>query len=310
MELDDYLTDFQRLKVNKKGDHESPHKPCMLLAVIGLAEAGQLEDNKIRFTHALLDRYFEIFSVVKTESDHANPYFPYFHLKSENFWYLQPLQGREAVLAALDSARTYAAVEENIDYAYLDSKLYDYLLNAESRFMLRDTLITRWFGAFSAQLHKLVSQDAYESNLRQIIATGEIAETAASFDKPTRDTAFRRIVTEAYDYRCAATGMRIVLPGELIMVEAAHLIPFSDTQDDDPRNGIALTPDLHWALDRNIIAPGPDLKWHVSKLVDSRIADNLPLIELDGKEILLPRDKRYWPRDHALARRLSELRRV
>ena len=71
MSLDNYLTSFQRLKVNKKGDHESPHKPCMLLAVIGLADAGQLDENRIRFSHALIDRYLEIFSVVKTEADHV-----------------------------------------------------------------------------------------------------------------------------------------------------------------------------------------------------------------------------------------------
>ena len=28
------------------------------------------------------------------------------------------------------------------------------------------------------------------------------------------------------------------------MVEAAHLHPFAEAGDDDPRNGIALTPDL------------------------------------------------------------------
>lgn len=131
---------------------------------------------------------------------------------------------------------------------------------------------------------------------------------STTYDKPTRDTAFRRIVTEAYDYRCAASRIRIVLPGELIMVEAAHLIPFSETQDDDPRNGIALTPDLHWALDRNIIAPGPDLKWHVSNLVGLRIADNEPLIALDSKDLLLPRDKRFWPRDDALNHRITMLK--
>jgi putative restriction endonuclease len=62
-------------------------------------------------------------------------------------------------------------------------------------------------------------------------------------------------------------------------VEAAHLIPFSESHDDDPRNGIALAPTLHWALDRYLIAPGPDYKWHVSPVLDSRIRDNTELLE-------------------------------
>ena len=61
--------------------------------------------------------------------------------------------------------------------------------------------------------------------------------------------AFRRIVSENYDYRCAASGWRIILPEGRVMVEAAHLIPFAETRDDDPRNGIALAPTFHWALD-------------------------------------------------------------
>ena len=61
--------------------------------------------------------------------------------------------------------------------------------------------------------------------------------------------AFRRIVSENYDYRCAASGWRIILPEGRVMVQAAHLIPFAETRDDDPRNGIALAPTFHWALD-------------------------------------------------------------
>jgi len=61
-------------------------------------------------------------------------------------------------------------------------------------------------------------------------------------------------------------------------------------------------------LDRHLIAPGPDYKWRVSKRVDERIADNRPLIELAGRELLLPKDKRGWPRKDACERRMAMLR--
>jgi len=54
---------------------------------------------------------------------------------------------------------------------------------------------------------------------------------------------------------------------------SAHLHPFAEAGDDDPRNGIALTPDMHCAMDRHLIAPGPDLRWHVSARLDRRIPD-------------------------------------
>jgi putative restriction endonuclease len=92
------------------------------------------------------------------------------------------------------------------------------------------------------------------------------------------------------------------------MAEAAHLIPFSESGDDDPRNGIALAPSYHWALDRNLIAPGPDLRWHVSKMLDSRVRDNAALLDLDGKHVLFPPNAKYRPREDALSYRLEHLR--
>ena len=40
-------------------------------------------------------------------------------------------------------------------------------------------------------------------------------------------------------YRCAACGLRF-LYDEITIIDAAHLIPFSETHDDSPQNGMAL----------------------------------------------------------------------
>jgi hypothetical protein len=45
MDLEEFATAFTKLRVNKN----SPHKPCMLLAVLDLAEAGALANNEIRY---------------------------------------------------------------------------------------------------------------------------------------------------------------------------------------------------------------------------------------------------------------------
>jgi len=308
MSLETYIERFQKLRVNKRGGHESPHKPSMLLAVFGLSEAGVLRENRIAFLPPLLDRYLQIFDVVRDESDQPNPYFPFFHLESDRFWHLKAVAGREAVLEAMDSARSFGAVQDNIKYAYLDAELYQYLLDPESREQLRRLLIARWFGSKAGALNRLREDDRYEKGLRARVEEGVAEELAGDYERAARDTAFRRVVTQAYDYRCAASGLRLVLPGDLVMVQAAHLIPFSEGQDDDPRNGLALTPDFHWAMDRGILAPGPDMKWHVSKLVDARIADNRILMSLDNKGLILPRDKRFWPREDALAKRILMLK--
>lgn len=308
--LDRYLRAFRSLNVNRTGGRPSPHKPCMLLAMLGLAEAGDLERNEIRFDPALLERYAKFFEAVRSETDRLNPNFPFFHLSSEGFWHLKPLPGREAVVASMDSARSAGAITDNIAYAFLDPELHSLVLKEESRTALREELVVAWFGSYRAQLEQVLQEERgsnrYETVLRDS-AVGKVKYLGEMPPDPVRSAAFRRIVSEIYDYRCAASGWRIILPDSRVMVEAAHLIPFAESHDDDPRNGLALVPSFHWALDARVIAPGPDHLWHVSKALDERIADNKPLLDLKGKPVMLPKEKSLWPKQEALEWRLGHL---
>ena len=82
--LEYYLRAFSQLKVNRANGRFSPHKPCMLLALLGLAEADNLTGNVIEFAPPLLERYARVFEVVRGETDHANPYFPFFICRAIN----------------------------------------------------------------------------------------------------------------------------------------------------------------------------------------------------------------------------------
>ena len=175
---------------------------------------------------------------------------------------------------------------------------------------MREHLIRRWFPDYQEALNNKLAfhrdSNSYERALREAVA-GEPVVSEAPPVRSVRDSAFRRLVLEAYDYRCAASGWRLIVPESHILVQAAHLIPHSESQDDDPRNGIALTPNFHWALDQHIIAPGPDMKWHLSKVIDKRIPDNQPLIELEGKAVIRPTKRSMLPRKDALEWRLERL---
>ncbi|WP_200797117.1 HNH endonuclease [Rubritalea squalenifaciens] len=59
----------------------------------------------------------------------------------------------------------------------------------------------------------------------------------------------------------APCGLRIRLPGGHTVVDTAHIIPFAESQDDHPRNGIALCKNHHRAMDRSLIASNPDMIW-------------------------------------------------
>ena len=308
--IEHYVNAFSRLNVNRSRGRTSPHKPVMLLAVLELAESGLLPENRICYTPQLLERFRAYFEVVQQQGDACNPYFPFFHLKSERFWHLQPLPGREYLLTTMRTVRGPSAITDNIACACLDDDLFALLQSKSDRAVLRQALIDTWFFQSSEVIKTVTAEQRqinnYEYSLQQQVEHKAALEPA-SYVRKVRDAAFSRIVREAYDYRCAASGWRVILPDGGVLVEAAHLIPHAETQDDDPRNGIALAPNYHWALDHNILAPGSDLKWHVSQVLDRRNRDYQELIDIDNQPVLLPRDRKYYPRMDALKLRIKRL---
>lgn len=315
MSLVSFADRFRRLNVNVAHGRASPHKICMLLAVLDLARGGALRQNRIEYAPPLLERYAMYFEAVRSEGDHPNPHFPFFHLAGrlrgggESFWHLQPRPGRESVLDSMGTARTSRQVTENIDHAFLDPELFELVQDPTAVDALSAVLSETWFDRGLQDLDAVVGRtraiNHYERLLRAPSGSALIAaETVPCY---IRDPAFRRVVTEIYDFRCAATGLRLVLPDGAAMVEAAHIHPFSEAGDDDPRNGLALTPDMHWALDRHLIAPDTNFRWRVSPALDPRIPDYRVLTALEGKPLFLPREARMYPKREAIEWRLSKL---
>src|SRR5690554_2635416 len=312
MALDHYSKVFKTLKLafNRKTKRPSPHKVCMLLAVLDQAEAGLLTQNQVIYGPDLLDRYLNYFNAVRTEYDHPNPYLPFFHLESSGFWHLTPIPGREQAAAALRSARSNSDITQNFEYVRLNDDLFELLMDASARETLGNGLAQHWFDRGFQEISRIRDTNRqisiYEFQLRH---QSQLRQTQIKEVPPNyiRDPAFRRVVIEAYDFRCSATGWRIILPDSRVMVEAAHIVPFAENQNDDPRNGLALTPSFHWALDAGAIAPGPDFKWHVSKRIDRRFPENKLLCDLDGTSLILPKNRNYWPKEEWLEWRYSRL---
>ena len=89
----------------------------------------------------------------------------------------------------------------------------------------------------------------------------------------TRNASFRRLVLQAYDHRCAVTGLQLKL------VDAAHLLPVgAPGSTDHVTNGIALSPTYHRAYDRGLIFF--DAKYNLQ--LNGRKAAELHSLGLDG----------------------------
>lgn len=90
-----------------------------------------------------------------------------------------------------------------------------------------------------------------------------VAEDQLAFDRPIveqlvnrkfRDRVFATQVRDAYDSRCAITGLKIINGGGRAEMEAAHIRPVAQLGPDSVRNGLALSRTVHWMFDRGLIS--------------------------------------------------------
>jgi hypothetical protein len=114
-----------------------------------------------------------------------------------------------------------------------------------------------------------------------------------------RRAAFSEIVLGNYGYTCAVTGQRFHSP-EHTEAAAAHIIGKKELGTDDPRNGIALSQSAHWAFDKGIFTVTDQFEVLVNPKARSANVAAFPLLELDRRPILLPKDLQYRPHPEAL----------
>lgn len=133
-----YAQQFRNLTVDKAHGPPAVHKPCMLLAVLDLAERGHLVGNKVRYEDTL-ERFKAYASAVRPGKD-MKAYLPFYHLTGEGFWSLRPKRG------TTDKGLRPSHGRMTGRSARLAPDLHKLLVNSpDARRMLRDVLIDQWF---------------------------------------------------------------------------------------------------------------------------------------------------------------------
>ena len=119
-------------------------------------------------------------------------------------------------------------------------------------------------------------------------------------NRKIRDANFRRQICDAYDNRCAVTGLRIVNGGGKAEVQAAHIWPVASGGPDVVQNGLALSGTVHWLFDRHLISLTDDYRLLVSH---NKVPSELRgLFAKQMDRIHFPGDARLWPHPTFIAR--------
>lgn len=114
-------------------------------------------------------------------------------------------------------------------------------------------------------------------------------------DRGVRQLLFRRAVTAAYSGKCSISGCSITEA-----LEAAHIVPWSSCKPADrlsPRNGLLLTSSHHKLFDRGVLTVDKEYSVRVLRDRPRTVgkADRTLLWDLDGRRLILPRNRRLWP---------------
>ncbi|VGO19151.1 HNH endonuclease [Pontiella sulfatireligans] len=97
-------------------------------------------------------------------------------------------------------------------------------------------------------------------------------------------------------FPCCISGLRVETSVNASLIDACHIVPFSQSHDDTISNGLALCPTLHRAFDRGLVAIDPEsFTVLVSKRLSEPVTSTYSIGQFDGQQIQLPADRRYFP---------------
>jgi putative restriction endonuclease len=298
-----WLERLYNLRRDKRGSHERPHKPVLLLAVLDLLDRGLITKNEIALSPELVRTFRRYFEVVRHRDDQPTIENPFYYLSGDGFWHLVSKGGQPPLYQPGNASRVPTMGALRQIHGQFDEGLWSELLSdAHSRHQLREALVARYFPEKHEELAALAGDRGISTE-----------RTALREEPPGRDGAFRHTILEIYDYRCAACGIRVKITDDLSLVEAAHIIPFGQSRNDKPDNGLALCPNHHWAMDRYLIAPCPDSKhragiWRVGSGLDARIEGQKDLVALANQPVIPPSEEKFYPAIESLRWREQRLK--
>jgi len=283
----------------------APHKPILLLAVLDLVARGVITSPFIDVTADLIELN-DLFNLywrrVMPLGQTSSIAFPFPRLNGEPFWELVAQPGCTITTELINATTSVGYLRRYALGARMDDDLFHVMQTAEGREALRETLLQSCFSEearIRLREQSTINREAFDYS-RLLVEKSHlplVKETleADNYRPAARDQGFRKIVVSTYDHRCTLCGIRIVTPDGHTVVEAAHIIPWCESKNDDIRNGMALCRLCHWGFDEGML--GVSASYTVITASSINLTPNFagPLQTLTGRGIIPPTDEAIWP---------------
>lgn len=237
-----WLKKLARLNPNRsKIKGAAPHKPCLLLALLDMAEDGELKVAEVLKTPGLHVRFNALAALAQERwQGRIDLTLPFYHLRSQGFW------------QTLDKDGNPTASADQTKVVSLDPHYLLLVQDPEFRRRARMLLVETYFAP--AERLALYALMGVQPNAAEFIKEkNQLQEAAATYALAQgRSARFAVQVVCGYEHTCVFSGFRIITQEGASGVEAAHIEPWATSKNDDASNGLALSRTAHWAFDRGL----------------------------------------------------------
>ena len=302
--LQKYLIIFKKLRIDRSHGI-APHKPILLLSILQAYKQKLYTTNRVYITPDLVAIFKSTWSLLVTTPHDCRISYPFYHLKSDKFWTLVPKLGYENIDSMSSSAKSFNNLNTAIEYALIESDLFQLIKDEYSNNLLTQFLLDEYFFQNRKNYSSVINS---ENKIFHTIENKILNEPAEDYRKEIKNLVlqkneeeiflrggvFKREIPKIYNNTCCISGMRIDSILNISMIDACHIIPFGESYDDTVTNGIALCPNLHRAFDRGIISIDDKYKVIVSSVFKEENV-KYSIKEFQSKKIILPTQKEYHP---------------
>lgn len=311
--INKYFIQLKKLRcASVKGMGKAPHKPILLLSIIQLIAKGVITSNRIFITPELILTFKQNWNQIVETRHSRNFSLPFFHLRSEPFWYLVARPGREIITTSSKSIKSFKSLKESIAFAEIDRDLFFLLQEIPNQLLFEQLLIGNYFPHVKQNYNRpqinyeeerieneILNEpkEIYLNHIRNLQETLEEDEFEEEIF--VRGGMFKKTIPKIYDFTCSITGMKIESSYNVQMIDACHIHPFSISNDDTVTNGIALSPTLHRAFDRGLITINSNYIVRISPTINE-YGSNFTLSQYEGQQIILPVREKWYPSIEAL----------
>ncbi len=305
-DLSGYTLRFTQLSIDSYHGQESPYKPALLLAVISAIESGAIMENQITFSPELVASFRTTYTELNSTERYRDPKIalPFYHLQKDGFWHLHTYPGLEILVSSSHSLLSFKNLRESVEYASLDEPLWALLIQPESREVLRQAILLRYFPQTRHQYRPTAGDEEVARIRRQILEEpaalyAQYARATAldELDTAVRSGVFKREVLSAYNHTCAVSGLRLTSTAAASspLLDSCHIVPWAISYDDTLPNGLALCPNLHRAFDRHLFSIDPEYRVRCAPNFSESGNAAYGIKQFEGKQLELPKDKTKWP---------------